>query len=132
VKRVAVFGLVGVAASVVHYLVALLAMRLGAGTIFLANLAGFALAFAVSYVGHYHLTFASGAAHRQALPRFLATALVGLGVNNLVLGLLVWAAGAERTGFIAVAILAAAGSVYVLSRGWAFAGLRGPGSPGPS
>jgi putative flippase GtrA len=121
VKRIAVFGIVGVAASVVHYLVALGAMRLGAGTIFLANLAGFCAAFALSYVGHYHLTFTASAAHRQALPRFFATALIGLAINTLVLALLVWLTGAENIRFVAIAILVAAGSVFLLSRRWAFA-----------
>ena len=119
-RHIAIFGTVGLLASLSHFLVAAAAMSFAAVPIFLANLIGFAVAFGVSYLGHYHFTFASDAAHRQALPRFLATAITGLAVNNLVLAALIWATGQRSVLFIAVAILVAAGIVYLLARRWAF------------
>ena len=41
-------------------------------------------------------------------------------MNNLVLAALIWATGRSSVLYIAVAILVAAGIVYLLARRWAF------------
>lgn len=119
-RRITVFGLVGAMASLTHLAVAGALME-GLGlSIWWANLGGFAVAFGLSYLGHYHLTFTSGRAHGQAVPRFLATALIGLGVNNAALWVMVRLSGREALGFVLVAIGVAAAVTYVIARLWVF------------
>ncbi len=120
-RRLLTFGFFGGLATLVHFAVATTIFRLASGHIFLANLAGFMVAFAVSYLGHYHFTFRSSASHGAAMPRFLATALAGLAINNGVLALTVLATGRQSIAGLAVAIVFAAACVYVISRRWAFA-----------
>lgn len=52
-----VFGLVGVTATLTHYFVALFSHEVGGLDLYLANLAGYCSAVAVSYFGHSLLTF---------------------------------------------------------------------------
>lgn len=120
-RRVVLFGLVGITASVVHFLLAAALFSHLSINLFLANVFGFLLAFSVSYLGHYYLTFRSRQVHRTAVRRFMMTALTGFAVNNLCLGLLTWVIGYESQWSLAAAILVAAAAVYVLSGRWAFA-----------
>jgi putative flippase GtrA len=56
-RQIVVFGLIGVTATITHYLAALATHEgLGLG-LYTANLAGYACAVAVSYFGHGLLTF---------------------------------------------------------------------------
>lgn len=79
-RRIGAFGLVGLLATLTYALCALLFERLGMGAVaasFLAYLAGMAL----SYSGHRRLTFASSRPHAEAIPRFIAVNMFGLGVS---------------------------------------------------
>lgn len=51
------FGVVGVAATLTHYLIALSAHELAGISVYVANLLGYITAMAVSYFGHGLLTF---------------------------------------------------------------------------
>jgi len=119
IRQLATFGAVGLAASAVHFAVAALLLA-GDVPIFVANAAGFAVAFAVSYLGHHRLTFASRAGHARSMPRFLVTAGIGFAVNNGVLAALVWLTGRETSLFVAIAIGVAALVTWLLARFWAF------------
>ncbi|MFZ1775251.1 MAG: GtrA family protein [Rhizobiaceae bacterium] len=123
-RRIATFGLVGLTASLVHFLIATGLYRLGFASLFAANAAGFACAFAVSYAGHYFLTFKSDAAHGAALLKFALTAATGFAVNNAVLWLSVENLGLPGEFALLLAIGLAAIAVYVLSRNFAFAGRK--------
>lgn len=120
-KRIATFGLVGLTASLVHFLAATGLYRLGFASLFAANAAGFACAFAVSYFGHYFLTFKSDSAHGPALAKFALTAATGFAVNNVVLWVFAGWFGMRGEIALALAIGMAAIAVYVLSRNFAFA-----------
>lgn len=125
-REVVVFGIVGVCATLAHYFVAsALSSALGI-SIFWCNLFGFLFAFSVSYFGHYHLSFRSDAPHAKALPKFALTALLGFLVNNAALLALVWSAGEERIGFIAIAMVFSAGTVFIVSKFWSFANTGAP------
>lgn len=120
-RRIFLFGFVGGMATLVHFVVATAVFR-GLGlSIFLGNIAGYAIAFFVSYFGHYHLTFESREHHGAALRKFAFTAGAGFVVNNAVLAAMTLALGRESLVSLAIAIVAAAVAVYVLSRYWAFA-----------
>ncbi len=119
--QAAVFGAVGLAASLTHFLVASALFSLAAIPIFFANVVGFSIAFLVSYMGHYHLSFRSTAPAISALSRFLAVALSGFALNNLVLFILHAGLGFHELVALAGAIVVSAGFVFVLSKLWAFA-----------
>ena len=82
-QRLTKFGVVGVAATMSHYIVALsLAPFLG---ILWANVVGYSVGMGVSYFGHRHFTFAATrnmVAHRQAIARFAMSSGVGLIVSQ--------------------------------------------------
>lgn len=120
-RSVSWFTVIGALAALVHYVVAVSLESMTTLTPAWANLAGFLLAFPVSYVGHTRFSFASHRTrHQQALPRFFAVAMAGFFGNQLLVlsalhftPLPFWLA----LGIVMVII---AVSTYLLSRYWAF------------
>lgn len=118
------FGVVGVAATLVHYGVALAVAQAG-GRLLLANLAGFVVAFAVSFLGHHRWTFRHGGAPArrigQAAARFLLVSGSSFVFSTVVL------AGLQAQGrlappvALAIAVLVVPLVNFVAARGWAFA-----------
>lgn len=119
------FGLTGSAAAATHWLVVVALVEAAALSPLHANVAGFGLAFLVSYGGHRRLAFRAAAVpHRRALPRFLAVALAGWVLNQ---GLYAWLL--QHTAWpyplaLAAVLLLVAALTFLLARGWAFAGPR--------
>ncbi|MCW5721251.1 MAG: GtrA family protein [Devosia sp.] len=122
VRQAGTFALVGLAATGVHYLVALTLSLIMPVT--WANPFGFLVAFGVSYIGHGRLTFrlAEGEhQHRKRLPRFALTATTGFLIGQ---GLLMalraltplpdWLALGIALGVVPV-------FTFVTSRIWVFA-----------
>lgn len=113
------FGVVGAAAALTHAAVFGLVKRQLAPE--LANLAGFILAFLVSFCGHRWLSFSDAATGvRQSLGRFAATALLGFATNQALFVLLYRVLGWASWPALGVALVVAAGQTFVLSRFWAF------------
>jgi putative flippase GtrA len=79
------YASVGAIGTAVHYgtLISLV-QGLGANAV-AASTTGFILGAFVNYALNRHFTFASDRAHRVALPRFFAVALMGLAVNAVVM-----------------------------------------------
>lgn len=121
--RLARFTGVGAVATLVHVAVALVTAPV-MGDPRLANLAGFCAAFAVSYLGHFHMTFRlgaePGARHDVHLARFLAVSLLSLGLSS---GLVAWLTVGIGLSF-ALTMGVVAGTVATvncaLSNLWAF------------
>ena len=87
----------------------------------IANAIGFVVAFGVSFAGHRTLSFQdTGTTFRQSLWRFAATALAGLVTNEIIFALLLRGAGLWPMLALLIALAAAAGQTFVLSRFWAF------------
>lgn len=87
----------------------------------LANAAGFAVAFVVSFGGHRLLSFRdAGTTLGQSLGRFALTALAGFAANEAVFALLLRVAGWPALLALLAALVAAAGQTFLLSRFWAF------------
>ncbi len=126
VFEVARFGIVGVSATLVHYVSAIvLVERIGIDPLW-ANIAGFGAGFPVSFAGHMFWTFRDQTVAHTTQDRFhswvkfLATALVGLAVSQLVVFVAVDVMSVHhRIGFAAALILAPA-VVFLLSKFWAF------------
>lgn len=78
------FGVVGVAATIVHVAVGM-TLHHGAGASPLwANGVAFSVAVIVSYLGQTRLTFPEATAGGAAFFRFVAVALFGFGLNQLI------------------------------------------------
>lgn len=120
-QRLFRFGVVGVCAMGVHWLLAIALIELLHVTPLIANAAGFVVAFQCSYWGHRILTFAAHELpHRQTLPRFLAVALWGLACNLAInAGLLTLFPEHYRLDLV-ISLIAVAAMTFLLSQRWAF------------
>jgi len=113
------FGVVGASAAAVHLLV----FELTRHTVLpeLANLAGFLVAFGVSFVGHRWLSFkGTSTGLQQSLWRFAVTAVSGFVTNELCFVLALRVAGWPQWPSLVLALLLAAGQTFLLGRWWAF------------
>jgi len=113
------FGVVGASAAAVHLLVFELTRH--AVLPELANLAGFLVAFGVSFVGHRWLSFkGTSTGLQQSLWRFAVTAVSGFVTNELFFVLALRVAGWPQWPSLVLALLLAAGQTFMLGRWWAF------------
>jgi putative flippase GtrA len=80
-REVLVYCVVGVAATVVYFVVSLVLHHAGGASSAVASLIGYPLSTTVSYLGHRGLTFRSSASHAWALPRFLTISMCGLALS---------------------------------------------------
>lgn len=118
------FVLVGAAAAAVHFLMLLVLVRLGGIVPAWANVGAFAVAFCVSFGGHFRLTFHHHGTRRSwqsSLWRWLSSALLGFGLNQLlfVLGLHLFGQRWYVPVWLAVT-LAVTVFTFVLGKFWAF------------
>jgi putative flippase GtrA len=94
----------------------------------LANAFGFGVAFFVSFAGHRRLSFADAQTPLwQSLRRFAVTALGGFVTNEVLFIALLRGLDWPSVWALCVALVAAAGQTFVLSRFWAFK--RGAAAP---
>ena len=119
------FGLVGLTSTLVHVSVGLSLVGAGLADPLTANFLAFCVAFGVSYVGHRRWSFASKAAHRRSLPRFLAVALFALALNQAIVWVLVKEAGISYARTLIILVTLVPALTYLLSRFWAFRAPRG-------
>lgn len=120
------FGIVGVGATLVHVGVALLLKHMlladEQGGFFLIpiNIAAFLVAFAVSFLGHYHWTFEVTGSKKRSLIRFFVVAVAGLCASSVVLAqLVVLDLGGDFTKLI-ISVFVVPLVSYFLGRVWAF------------
>jgi putative flippase GtrA len=120
----ALFALVGCAAAVGHYgTLAALAELAGVGPV-PASAAGFVVGAAISYALNYRYVFRSGGEHLPTAARFLTVAVVGLGLNSLVMALLTHRAGLHYLPAQVAATLTVMLWSYGANRVWTFAAPR--------
>lgn len=119
-RRIARFGIVGVAATLTHMAVANTALRLLTASPYAASAMGFMVAFGVSYLGHYHFTFAGEGAHGKSLPRFFLVALSGFLASLVVLRGIAGYGGVPQAVSLTLSILVIPGLSYLAARAWAF------------
>ena len=125
------FGLIGVLATLVHMIVGVTLIDAGWPAL-VANVAAFAIAFSVSFMGHFGYTFPDHAVDpARALGRFAAVACGGFAVNESLLALLIRSHLVAQMPALVLATATAAALTFIASRNWAFrgrAGLRPPGA----
>ena len=115
------FGIVGGAATAVHFAVASWSIMAG-GSPHRANALAFAIAFLVSFVGHRRFTF--GAVDTPLLgsvARFASIAMAAFVLNGAVFAILLEWAAVPVLVALAVAIGFAATFTFLAGRCWAFA-----------
>lgn len=78
------FGMIGVIATLVHVVVALLLHHLLEVSPLWSNAIAFITAWLVSYAGNWVWTFEAATTHRHSAPRFLIVALAGFALNQLI------------------------------------------------
>lgn len=115
--QLARFGVVGVAAMCVHWLVVRMLVPAGIAPL-LANVIGFGVAFNVSYFGHRNWTFASVSAHGTTFWRFLAVALTSFALNEALYAVLLQFM--DYSLALAIVLVAVSVLTFVLSKLWAF------------
>jgi putative flippase GtrA len=113
--------LIGLLATAIHYALLMALVELAGAAAAPSAAFGAACGALAAYAGNHRYTFVGGAAHRRALPRFLAVAALGAAAN----GAIVWA-GTEFLGmhYLAAQVVATTivvWSGYVLNRRLSFA-----------
>jgi len=120
-RRVATFVAVGAAATAVHFTVVVALVEAGSALPLVANVAGWLVAFLVSFAGQHRLTFGDRSAPvREAAPRFFALSAAGFGINEGAYALLLRYAAVRYDVALAAVLVGVAVLTYMLSSGWAF------------
>jgi putative flippase GtrA len=121
VVRLAFFVAVGCCAAAVHWGVVVWLVSGHGWMPLVANLVGWLVAFGVSFLGHFSLTFRGhGAGWGQAVSRFFLVSAGGFAVNEATYAALLHWSGRRYDLVLAAVLVAVAGVTYVLSRHWAF------------
>ena len=81
------FSGVGVIGTVTHYTTLLMLVEIAEVGAVLASACGFVVGALVNYVLNYRYTFRSKRRHHEAISKFFTVALVGLGLNTLIMSL---------------------------------------------
>lgn len=76
------YGIVGVVASAIHFVISYMANEYLLINPFLAHLMGFVFGLITAYTGHYYYSFKDNEKHSDRFPKFLITALTGLTLHQ--------------------------------------------------
>jgi putative flippase GtrA len=129
-RQLAWFVLVGLAALMVHMAAVWMLVSHFRQQPLNANIAGFLIAFLVSFWGHSRLTFRAHAARaRESLPRFFVVACLGFALNQFAYArLLAYFGPTDYLPLLALVLFGVALCTFILSRIWAFASSQKHGS----
>ena len=116
-KQVGMFVATGCAAALTHWLVAVLCVSGFGMAPLLANVAGWLIAFIVSFLGHYHFTFKQqrGPWARAARRFFLVSAL-GFCINELAYAYLLHVTAIRYDVLLAMILIGLAVLTFILGR----------------
>jgi len=118
--------LVGLLAALVHWSVVVALVSRAGWPPLRANVAGWLVALAVSYTGHFNLSFrGSGAGVVRSAPRFALLSAAGFALNESVYALALHGGGWRYDAVLGVVLAGVAVVTYWASRRWAF--VRSPG-----
>lgn len=120
-RQLAFFVAVGVTATATHWCLAVFLVEALGLPAAAANLAGWGLAFGVSFAGHYAFTFRhANAGWKSSACRFLLISASGFAVNELAYVGLLHATAWPYYLLLAVLLVAQAGLTFLVSRLWVF------------
>jgi putative flippase GtrA len=121
--RLASFVAVGCTAAAVHFGVVVLLVSLGGLPPLAANVLGWIVAFVVSFLGQWQLTFrAQGAPWLRALRRFFVLSLTGFAINESAYAVLLHFSRLPYDVLLAIVLVGVAVMTYLLGSRWAFRG----------
>lgn len=121
VLRIASFVFVGCIAAAVHFASVVLLVELAKLPPLAANVAGWLVAFVVSFLGQWQLTFRSrGTPWHFALPRYFALSLGGFAANEAAYAVLLHWTRLPYDIALVLVLLAVAVVTYLLGSGWVF------------
>lgn len=115
------FIAVGCAAALTHLAVVMaLVTQLGLAPL-AANIAGWMVAFVVSFAGHYRITFmAQHAPALRAFMRFFLVSAIGFTINEIAYAVLLRWTWLPYDAALALVLAGIAMATYLASRHWAF------------
>ena len=119
-RQVVTFGIVGVVATLVHYLVALFFTDLIHVSVFVANILGYACAVSVSLFGHSIFSFRKKIT-RLVAGRFVVVSLSTLGASEGVLFFLHESLGLHHRIALAVVVCTIPVITFFLNKFWVYA-----------
>lgn len=119
--RLARFVAVGTAAAAVHWgVVTAIVSRWGWAPL-AANVAGWAVALTVSFLGHHLLTFRGhGQPWWRSAPRFAAISALGFLINETAYAAMLRWSGQSYQLALAIVLVGVAALTWLLSSRWAF------------
>lgn len=113
--------MVGIAAALTHYAVAVGLQAYAIASVPWANCIGFMLAFPVSYIGHRHWSFnGRHLAHRQTLPRLFIVSVTGFFANQFLVLSAMHYLGWPFWLILGLVMALIASSMFLLSKYWVF------------
>ena len=113
------FGVVGGLATGVYGLATSGSHALGLAH-YAANLAGFALSMAVSFLGHFYWTFGKRSEHGRHFLRFLVMSAFGFALSNAILYLVLTIARGSFAAAIAANVVTVPVLTWMAARYWTF------------
>ena len=84
-KQFMCFTAMGAVSTAAHYAILVALVHMMAADPVAASIGGFVAGAFVNYVANYHVTFQSKKRHEEAIIKFLSVALLGLGLNTLIM-----------------------------------------------
>lgn len=131
-RRLARFVAVGCAAAAVHFGVVVLLVEGGVAVPLVANVAGWLVAFVVSFAGQHRWTFGDRSAPvLRAARRFFAISAAGFGTNEAAYAFVLHVSAIRYDLALGLVLVGVAVMTYVLSSRWAFLRSSAP-PPAPS
>ena len=118
-RQLVVFGIVGVTATLTHYLVALFCHEVLGINLYLCNLLGYTSAVTVSYFGHGRFTFQVNL-NRQIFRRFVLVSVTTFLASECILAALEQALRLPHRLSLAVVVLTIPLITFILSKMWVF------------
>ena len=113
------FLMVGLFATGLQFLLLTVFIEFFALNKVFASASSYALSAACNYLLNYYLTFNSQQEHRSTLPKFMATAIIGLMINTLSFSIML-----KLFGYYLIAQIIATGITfitnYLLHRYWIY------------
>jgi putative flippase GtrA len=110
----------GAVGTALHYAILVGLVQLARLDAVVASTAGAVAGALVNYALNHRYTFASGRAHREALPRFALVALLGIALNALVMTAVLVLAGPHYLVAQVAATAAVLAAGFLANRAWTF------------
>lgn len=119
-QQAPLFAVVGVLATITHYVAALIAHEIFGLTPFVSNFVGYFSAVGITYFGNSRLVFRTRAFDLAQFVRFVVVSLTGLAMNQALTWLLVEQMGWPFRFALCLILVVVPAMSFVLSRAWAF------------